>query len=130
MGVPMAVATPGSAASPSAMPDHHANAKVVVKRFLDGEWQHLTPAPNTPLPPRLDGDTKVFELTIDKIEHRIDVLKAPFAALGFNAVWPGPLLRVTRVTRSARRSGTTWTSRPASTSTDGHCRTRWTVCRT
>ena len=44
--------------------------------------------------PRIDGDTKVFELTIDQIEHRIDALKDPVDALGYNGVWPGPLLSV------------------------------------
>ena len=50
---------------------------------------------NQPLEPRLDGDVKVFELTIDEIEHRIDALKAPLAALGYNGTWPGPRLTVT-----------------------------------
>jgi FtsP/CotA-like multicopper oxidase with cupredoxin domain len=84
------------APSPSGSPamDHDANAAAVVKRFLDGEAGTL-PAGNVPLEPRLDGDTKVFELTIDEIEHRIDVMKDPVKALGYNAVWPGPLLSVT-----------------------------------
>jgi FtsP/CotA-like multicopper oxidase with cupredoxin domain len=47
-----------------------------------------------PLRPELDGDTKVFRLTIDKIDQRIDELKAPIAALGFNGQWPGPTIRV------------------------------------
>jgi FtsP/CotA-like multicopper oxidase with cupredoxin domain len=45
--------------------------------------------------PTLDGDTKVFNLTIDAIKHQIDALKAPVDTLGFNATWPGPILRVT-----------------------------------
>lgn len=48
-----------------------------------------------PLTPRLDGDVKVFELTIDEMEHRIDEKMAPVAALGYNAQWPGPTIRVT-----------------------------------
>ena len=42
----------------------------------------------------MDGDTKVFELTIDDIEHRIDALKEPVAALGYNGTWPGPRISV------------------------------------
>jgi len=48
-----------------------------------------------PLTPKLDGDVKVFELTIDEIEHQIDEKMAPVAALGYNAQWPGPTIRVT-----------------------------------
>ncbi len=78
--------------SPGA-PDHDANALAVVKRFLDGEATTL-PMGNQPLEPRIEGDTKVFELTIDRIDHRIDALKDPIAALGYNGVWPGPRLTV------------------------------------
>ena len=48
----------------------------------------------TPLAPTLDGDVKVFDLTIDEIEQRIDELKPPIAALGYNKQWPGPTIRV------------------------------------
>jgi FtsP/CotA-like multicopper oxidase with cupredoxin domain len=48
----------------------------------------------SPLEPTLDGDVKVFNLTIDEIEHRIDELMPPVAALGYNAQWPGPTIRV------------------------------------
>ena len=82
---------PAPAASPGM--DHDANASAVVKRFLDGEAATL-PLGNQPLQPRIDGDTKVFELTIDEIEHRIDAVKDPVKALGYNGVWPGPLLTV------------------------------------
>jgi FtsP/CotA-like multicopper oxidase with cupredoxin domain len=85
-------ASPG--ASP-AMDDHDANALAVVKRFLDGESATVDGAGNQPYgEPRLDGDTKVFELTIDKIRHRIDALKDPIEALGFNGTWPGPRIDV------------------------------------
>jgi FtsP/CotA-like multicopper oxidase with cupredoxin domain len=103
---PDAAASPGASpvvpspsmdhqAAPSALPaaDHDAHAAAVVKRFLDGEGTSL-PKPNRPLEPRLDGDTKVFELTIDKIQHRIDALKDPIGALGYNGSWPGPRLSV------------------------------------
>jgi FtsP/CotA-like multicopper oxidase with cupredoxin domain len=48
----------------------------------------------TPLTPEVDGDTKVFRLTIDEIDHRIDELMPPVKALGYNAQWPGPTIRV------------------------------------
>jgi FtsP/CotA-like multicopper oxidase with cupredoxin domain len=104
---PNAAASPGAStvapspsmdhetAAPSAplVADHDAHAAAVVKRFLDGEAASL-PRPNQPLGHRLDGDTKVFELTIEKIQHRIDALKDPIAALGYNGTWPGPRLSV------------------------------------
>ncbi len=48
----------------------------------------------TPLKPELVGDVKVFRLTIDEISQRIDELKPPIAALGYNKQWPGPTIRV------------------------------------
>ena len=48
----------------------------------------------TPLTPEVDGDTKVFRLTIDEIEQRIDELSEPVKGLGYNAQWPGPTIRV------------------------------------
>ncbi len=47
-----------------------------------------------PLKPEMDGNVKVFKLTIDEIEQRIDELKPPIAALGYNKQWPGPTIRV------------------------------------
>ena len=44
----------------------------------------------TPLTPTVDGDVKVFNLTIDEIEQQIDELKPPVDALGYNGTWPGP----------------------------------------
>jgi FtsP/CotA-like multicopper oxidase with cupredoxin domain len=83
-----------SAPSASTTPaDHDATAKAVVDRFLAGEATTL-PLGNQPLEPRLDGDTKVFELTIDKIRHQIDAVKDPIDALGYNGTWPGPRLTV------------------------------------
>jgi FtsP/CotA-like multicopper oxidase with cupredoxin domain len=94
---PDAMHSPAVSASPgpssSAMVDHDANAATVVNRFLDGEAAKL-PIGNQPLEPRIDGDTKVFELTVDEIDHRTDALKDPVKALGFNGIWPGPLLSV------------------------------------
>ena len=48
----------------------------------------------SPLEPQLDGDTKVFNLTIDEMDWRIDELSPPVQALGYNAQWPGPTIRV------------------------------------
>jgi manganese oxidase len=87
---------PASSASPGATPaaDHDANAAAVVKRFLGGEATTL-PMGNQPKTFRMDGDTKVFEFTIDEIQHRIDAVKEPLAALGFDGTWPGPRVTVT-----------------------------------
>ncbi|MFM2105314.1 MAG: hypothetical protein RL338_346 [Chloroflexota bacterium] len=48
-----------------------------------------------PLTPRVVGGAKEFELTIDEMMWPIDELKPPVAALGYNAQWPGPTIRVT-----------------------------------
>jgi FtsP/CotA-like multicopper oxidase with cupredoxin domain len=82
-----------SGAPASAAVDHDANAAAVIKRFLGGEGTTLPPV-NEPLEPKIQGGTKVFELTIDEIDHRIDAIKDPVKALGYNGVWPGPLLSV------------------------------------
>ncbi len=47
-----------------------------------------------PLKPEMDGNVKVFKLTIDEINQRIDELMPPIAALGYNKQWPGPTIRV------------------------------------
>ena len=83
----------GASGAPGSTPgaDHDANAMAVVKRFLDGEAGKVEGAGNLPYgEPRLDGGTKVFELTVDKIRHRIDAQSDPIDALGFNGTWPGP----------------------------------------
>ena len=49
-----------------------------------------------PLKPTLDGDVKVFAMTVDEIEQHIDEMKPPVAALGYNKQWPGPTIRVTQ----------------------------------
>jgi FtsP/CotA-like multicopper oxidase with cupredoxin domain len=49
---------------------------------------------NQPVEPTIDGDTKVFDLTIDRITWQIDAMKEPVAALGYGGMWPGPALRV------------------------------------
>ncbi len=90
---PSTTPTPSGPAAPAGWSDHDVIAKTKVDRFLAAEYDQL-PVPNAPLEPTLDGDVKVFELTIDEIEHRIDAESAPLAALGFNGVWTGPTLRV------------------------------------
>ena len=94
---PERLAARRSAAPPAEIPagwsEHDVVAKTKVDRFLAAEYDEL-PAPNALLEPTLDGDVKVFELTIDEIEHRIDGESEPLAALGFNGVWTGPQIRV------------------------------------
>ena len=86
-------AASGTASGPPV--DHDAAALAVVKRFLDGEGGKLEGPGNQPIEPRLDGSVKVFELTIDRIQHRIDAVKEPIAALGYNGTWPAPRIEVT-----------------------------------
>ena len=43
----------------------------------------------------VDGEFKVFRLTIDEIEQQIDEMKPTVAALGYNKQTPGPTIRVT-----------------------------------
>jgi len=101
-----ATAAPSAAAShdhgaaspvPSGAPgdDHDAAALAVVKRFLGGESAALEGAGNQPFgDARIENGVKVFELTVDKISHKIDAVKAPIDALGFNGTWPGPRIDV------------------------------------
>jgi FtsP/CotA-like multicopper oxidase with cupredoxin domain len=48
----------------------------------------------SPLRPEVVGGVKVFRLTIDEIEQKIDEMRPPVPALGFNGQWPGPTIRV------------------------------------
>ncbi len=48
-----------------------------------------------PLQPEIDGEWKVFRLTVDEIEQAIDEMKPTVAGLGFNGQTPGPTIRVT-----------------------------------
>jgi manganese oxidase len=84
---------PAASAPPTA--DHDAHAKAAVDRFLGGEGATLTGQGNQPLAPTIDGDTKVFDVTVDPIKHQIDALADPLHALGFNGTWPGPRIDVT-----------------------------------
>jgi FtsP/CotA-like multicopper oxidase with cupredoxin domain len=47
-----------------------------------------------PLTPTVEGGVKVFRLTIDEIDQKIDEMKPTVAALGYNKQWPGPTIRV------------------------------------
>src|SRR4051812_33248359 len=85
--------SPAPAGSP-APADHDAEAKAVMTRFLDGEYGKVEGAGNQPKQPTLDGDVKVFDFTVDEIEHKIDAEKDPVKALGFDGMWPGPRLDV------------------------------------
>ena len=88
-------ASPAPSAAVSAPPmDHDAAALAVVKRFLDGEGAGMDHPGNQPLEPKVVDGVKVFDLTIEEIEHRIDAVKEPIAALGYNGTWPGPRLTV------------------------------------
>jgi hypothetical protein len=49
----------------------------------------------SPLTPTMDGDVKVFDLTVDETEQRIDEKRDPVAVLGYNKAWPGPTIRAT-----------------------------------
>jgi FtsP/CotA-like multicopper oxidase with cupredoxin domain len=109
-----AAGSPGPTAAPAASPDashdhagspapsagaggeHDSAGLAVVKRFLDGEAAALEGAGNQPFGnPRMDGAVKVFELSVDRIQHRIDAQKDAIDALGFNGTWPGPRIDVT-----------------------------------
>ncbi len=101
---PSTAPTAAPSASPSAAPSasippgwtgHDVEAKDKVDRFLAGEWKQIQGYGNQPLEPGLDGDVKVFDMTIEKISHQIDAKKDPLDALGYNGTWPGPILRVT-----------------------------------
>jgi len=85
----------GGTGSPPPAGGHDEAALAVVKRFLDGEYGKVDGAGNQPFgTPTFDGDTKVFNFTVDKIKHRIDAQKDPVDALGFNGTWPGPRVDV------------------------------------
>jgi FtsP/CotA-like multicopper oxidase with cupredoxin domain len=86
--------SPAPSGSGAPVDGHDEAALAVVQRFLDGEWEQVEGYGNQPLEPRVEGGVKVYELTIDRIRHRIDARKDPVDALGFNATWPGPRIEV------------------------------------
>ena len=108
--------SPSTAALPTGWSDHDLRAQEKVRRFVGnlagplgmGEYLDEPLGPptedpeftkvaqgNQPLEPTLDGDTKVFDMTIDEMDWQIDAVMPPLKALGYNKTWPGPLLRVT-----------------------------------
>jgi len=97
-GTPSASPDMSHSPAPSGSPgvdDHDAEALSRVERFLGGEWQAVEGYGNQPLEPtRVENGTKVWDMTIDQISHRIDSTKDPLDALGFNGTWPGPRLEV------------------------------------
>ena len=90
----MATAVPGSPGPSASAADHDAMMQAVIDRFLGGEWQKVAGLGNQPLDPTIVGDTKTYAMTVDRIKHAIDAVSDPLDALGFNGMWPGPLLRV------------------------------------
>ncbi len=88
--------TPAPSPAPSASPgmDHDANALAVVERFLGGEGAAVEGPGNQALEPEIVDGVKVFDMTIEEMDHRIDAHKEPVQALGFNGTWPGPRLTV------------------------------------
>ena len=97
-GAPSATPSMSHEPSPSAShapDDHDVEALSRVERFLAGEWNEVEGYGNQPLEPtRIENGIKVWDMTIDKMAHRIDARNEPVDALGFNATWPGPRLEV------------------------------------
>ena len=111
---PSASPTP---ALPAGWTEHDLNAQVKVRRFvgklsgplglgdiLDNVYGPSTDDPeftkvkqgNQSLEPTIEADgTRVFEMTVEEMEWPIDAVNPPVKALGYNGMWPGPLLRVT-----------------------------------
>ena len=48
----------------------------------------------SPVKPTIENGVKVFRMTIDTIDQKIDEMRPPIAALGYNKQWPGPTIRV------------------------------------
>jgi FtsP/CotA-like multicopper oxidase with cupredoxin domain len=70
---------------------HDVAAEAVAKRFPE----QTARVGNQPLEPRIEGGVKVFEIDCSAFEWQIDAQKPTVHALGFNGMWPGPILRVT-----------------------------------
>jgi hypothetical protein len=104
-------------ALPAGWTEHDLRAQIKVRRFVgnlagplglsdildnvlgpsseDPEFTRVEQG-NQELTPVIGADgTKVFDLSVDEIEWQIDALNPPVKALGYNRMWPGPLLRVT-----------------------------------
>ncbi len=81
-------------ASSATSPGHWACRPISDEPEQDPEFT-LVEHGNQPLEPTVDGDWKVFDVTVDQMDWRIDAMKEPVRALGYNRMWPGPVLRVT-----------------------------------
>ncbi|MEO8625883.1 MAG: multicopper oxidase domain-containing protein [Candidatus Limnocylindrales bacterium] len=102
-GTPLPTGTPGATPTmehgtpaPSGTPtseDMDTMAKAVVDRFLGGETTDKVG--NQPLAPRIENGVKTFELTASAFDWQIDAVKPVVQAVGYNGMWPGPLVRVT-----------------------------------
>jgi FtsP/CotA-like multicopper oxidase with cupredoxin domain len=98
-------AASGSGSIPAGWTSHDVDARNVVRRYvgnlapaLKGVYGDAAFAKLADIlgagEPTVEGGVKVFKLTIDTIDHAIDEMKPPVAALGYNKQWPGPTLRV------------------------------------
>ena len=94
VSMPHTSPAPSVAPSAAAAIDHDANALAAVERFLGGEGAAVEGLGNQPLEPQLVDGVKVFDMTIEEMDHQIDAKKEPVQALGFNGTWPGPRLTV------------------------------------
>jgi FtsP/CotA-like multicopper oxidase with cupredoxin domain len=110
-GPEMTGGAPSGEPIPPGWTEHDMAARMKVRRFVgnlagplgltafigepteDPEYTKV-PHGNQLLEPSIDGDTKVFDLTIDEMEWPIDALMNPVKALGYNGMWPGPVMRV------------------------------------
>jgi FtsP/CotA-like multicopper oxidase with cupredoxin domain len=92
MDMPGMSPAPATALTPEEMDAHH---KQAVTDFLQNQKTPLTKGKgNQPLAPTLEGDVKVFKLTMDEVQWEA----APgtsFTARGYNGTIPGPILRAT-----------------------------------
>jgi FtsP/CotA-like multicopper oxidase with cupredoxin domain len=86
-GMSMEPATPAASA---AADDMDALSEAVIKRFPEATDK----VGNQPLAPTMDGATKVFELTASAFPWQLDAVLKPVDAVGYNGMWPGPLIRV------------------------------------
>ncbi len=108
--------SPSGPTLPTGWTDHDLRAQERVRRFVgnlagplgmggflddplgpsteDPEFTKV-PQGNQPIEPTIDGDTKVFELTVEEMDWPIDAELPPLKALGYNGTWPGPAIRVT-----------------------------------
>ncbi len=111
--------------------DHDANALAVVQALPRRRGAPSMAAGNPPLEPRSSTATQGLRAH-DRRDRAPDRRAEGRRSTRSASTAPGRDRgsTVTRVTRSARPSRTTWPSRPASTSTGSAARTPWTACRT